>query len=46
MQQTLIGMTSHPAAALALKAWLMYTEDKKEVCVCVCVCVCGVLVCV
>ena len=30
MQQSLIGMTSHPAPALAAKTWLMYGKGKKQ----------------
>ena len=31
MQQSLIGMTSHPAVALAAKTWLMYGKGKETV---------------
>ena len=30
MQQSLIGMTSHPAVSLAAKMWLMYGKGKKQ----------------
>ena len=30
MQQSLIGMASHPAVALAAKPWLMYGKGKKQ----------------
>ena len=30
MQQSLIGMASHPAVALVAKTWLMYGNGKKQ----------------